>query len=323
MAVFVATAIVVCLLALAVILIPRLAFGADDAGSDEWSKYADDGVVWMYLASFGFGVLTSLTPCVYPMIPIIVGIFGARDEAVTRRKAFGLARTYQASQLSGLTMVGESGGTPLYMPPEQVRNFREVKPPADQYAAAATLYFLVCGQPIYDPTREMTSAMLRVLQDDPVPLRQRDPDVPAGLSAVIHRALAREPGDRYPTAAALAADLRRFLEDRPIEARRPAPWRLAAQWARRHRAAVWSAGLAAAAVLVVAVVALAVSNWRIGQEQGTRSTTDVLLALQTQGQLRQLAVLAQLEAWLAWIDGLVAQGRFDDAALSALNHHLE
>jgi thioredoxin:protein disulfide reductase len=85
---------VAAVLALAVILVPRLAFGADDGSGDEWSKYADDGIVWMYLASFGFGVLTSLTPCVYPMIPIIVGIFGARDEAVTRRKAFGLASIY-------------------------------------------------------------------------------------------------------------------------------------------------------------------------------------------------------------------------------------
>src|SRR5262249_48080058 len=54
----------------------------------------------------------------------------------------GLARAYQASQFSGLTITGSAGGTPAYMPPEQVRDFRTVKPPADQYAAAATLYNL-------------------------------------------------------------------------------------------------------------------------------------------------------------------------------------
>ncbi len=79
----------------------------------------------------------------------------------------------------------------------------------------------------------------------------------------------------------------------------------------------------ATAIGGLSAVAQTVEAMRIGQEQGTRSTTDVLLSLQTQGQLRQLAVLAQLEAWLAWIDGLVAQGRFDDAALQALNTHLE
>lgn len=85
--------------------------------------------------------------------------------------------------------------------------------------------------------------------------------------------------------------------------------------AAREQHATASTGLSAAAQTVEAM--------RIGQEQGTRSTTDVLLALQTQGQLRQLAVLAQAEAWLAWIDGLVAQGRFDEGALQALNTHLE
>lgn len=62
---------------------------------------------------------------------------------------------------------------------------------------------------------------------------------------------------------------------------------------------------------------------RIGQEQGSRSTTDVLQAIQTQGQLQQLAVQAQLDAWLAWIDALTAQGRFDEQALQQLNAALE
>ncbi len=62
---------------------------------------------------------------------------------------------------------------------------------------------------------------------------------------------------------------------------------------------------------------------RIGQEQGGRSTGDVLQAIQTQGQLQQLAVQAQLDAWLAWIDALTAQGRFDEQALQQLNAALE
>jgi len=123
---------------------------------------------------------------------------------------FGLARTYQASQLSGLTVAGESGGTPLYMPPEQVRNFREVKPPADQYSAAATLYFLLTGQPIFDPGGRVEAVMLRVLQDDPVPIRDRRSEVPAALAAVIHRALARKPEDRFPDVHAFAKALKPF-----------------------------------------------------------------------------------------------------------------
>jgi outer membrane protein TolC len=62
---------------------------------------------------------------------------------------------------------------------------------------------------------------------------------------------------------------------------------------------------------------------RVGQEQGSRSTSDVLLALQTQTQLRQLAAQAQADAWVAWIEALAAQGRFDAAALLLLNTFLE
>jgi eukaryotic-like serine/threonine-protein kinase len=123
---------------------------------------------------------------------------------------FGLARTYQASQLSGLTVAGESGGTPLYMPPEQWVNFRDVQPPADQYSAAATLYFLVSGQPVYNPGGTAMEMMLRVMHDEPVPLRTRRPEVPEGLAAVIHRALARKPEQRYADVRAFAKALAPF-----------------------------------------------------------------------------------------------------------------
>jgi outer membrane protein len=66
-----------------------------------------------------------------------------------------------------------------------------------------------------------------------------------------------------------------------------------------------------------------VAAMRVGQEQGSRTTGDVLLALQTESQLQQLLLIAQSNAWLAWIDALVAQGQFDDNALNALNNVLE
>jgi thiol:disulfide interchange protein DsbD len=63
------------------------------APASEFDEYRQRGYLWMYLGAFGFGFLTSLTPCVYPMIPIVLGVFGAR-EASTRRKAFLLATCY-------------------------------------------------------------------------------------------------------------------------------------------------------------------------------------------------------------------------------------
>ncbi|HUG94015.1 MAG TPA: FHA domain-containing serine/threonine-protein kinase [Planctomycetaceae bacterium] len=116
---------------------------------------------------------------------------------------FGLARTYQSSRLSGLTMMGDLGGTVAFMPPEQITNYREARPPADQFAAAATLYFLLTAQCIHDFPAEISQQLLRILQHDAVPLRDRRPEVPDALAAVIHRALDREPEKRFPSAAAL------------------------------------------------------------------------------------------------------------------------
>src|ERR1700690_4212316 len=73
-----------------VLLIPALA-SADD-GSFE--KYQQRGYLWMFLGSFGAGFLTSLTPCVYPMIPITLAIFGARGKDVSKKRAIGLATAY-------------------------------------------------------------------------------------------------------------------------------------------------------------------------------------------------------------------------------------
>jgi thioredoxin:protein disulfide reductase len=73
-----------------VVLVPALA-GADDG---TFASYEQRGWGWMFLASFGFGFLTSLTPCVYPMIPITLAIFGARGKDVSKRRALMLATSY-------------------------------------------------------------------------------------------------------------------------------------------------------------------------------------------------------------------------------------
>jgi thiol:disulfide interchange protein DsbD len=75
----------------AIVLIPAIAFAGGDG---EFADYEERGLGWMYLASFGFGFLTSLTPCVYPMVPITLAIFGARGENVTKRRAILLATAY-------------------------------------------------------------------------------------------------------------------------------------------------------------------------------------------------------------------------------------
>jgi serine/threonine-protein kinase len=116
---------------------------------------------------------------------------------------FGLARAYQASAMSGLTMTGTPGGTPGYMPPEQVMDFRNARPASDQYAAAATLYFLLTGHAIYEPSSSTMDLLKRILDDEPIPLRLQCPPLPPKLGEVIRRALARDARQRFADVAAM------------------------------------------------------------------------------------------------------------------------
>ncbi|CAN5782182.1 hypothetical protein BH23PLA1_BH23PLA1_24770 [soil metagenome] len=123
---------------------------------------------------------------------------------------FGLARIYQDSPLSGLTLTNQVLGTPAFMPPEQITHFRESKPPVDQYALGATLYTLLTGEKIHDFPPRPELQLLMILQEDPVPIRSRRADIPEELAALIHRSLARDPAKRFPDVEAMRAALLTF-----------------------------------------------------------------------------------------------------------------
>jgi serine/threonine-protein kinase len=135
----------------------------------------------------------------------------AEGTEVAKLADFGLARAYQASKLSGLTMTGEVGGTPAYMPPEQITDYRNARPAADQYSAAATLYRLLTGRHLFEPRpKKAQDLFAAILTADPVPLRGRRAEVPAGLAEAVHRALTKDPAARFPDAAAMRQALLPF-----------------------------------------------------------------------------------------------------------------
>jgi len=111
---------------------------------------------------------------------------------------FGLARVYQESKLSGVTLSGDVGGTPAFISPEQVMDYRNARPAADQYSAAATLYTLITGEYLYNLSGGVSGMLGCVLNEDPVPILQRKPDLDVKLAGIIHRALNREAGERFP-----------------------------------------------------------------------------------------------------------------------------
>jgi serine/threonine-protein kinase len=143
---------------------------------------------------------------------------------------FGLVKW--AKDASSLTASGALLGTPTYMAPEQVSG-EQVTPAADIYSLGAVLYQLLTGRP---PFRGATVAetLAQVLEHDPIPPRQVRPSIPRELESICLRCLEKSPSKRYPSAAALAADLERFVRGEAIHVGQAGLGVRLARWARRE-----------------------------------------------------------------------------------------
>ncbi|WP_165247701.1 WD40 repeat domain-containing serine/threonine protein kinase [Paludisphaera soli] len=171
---------------------------------------------------------------------------------------FGLAKRLGGE--SGRTGDGAMLGTPCYMSPEQAggRN-GQVGPGADVYALGAILYEMLAGRPPFQAAT--VGGTLRMICDrEPVPPSRLQSGVPRDLETICLKCLEKEPPRRYPSAEALADDLRRFLDGRPVLARRAGPARRAWMWTRRNP-------LAASALLAIRSVAADA----VAREQARRS----------------------------------------------------
>ena len=133
---------------------------------------------------------------------------------------------------------------------------------ADVYSLGLTLYELLTLRPAF-AERDRLKLIEQIAHADPPRPRGLDRRIPRDLETVVLKAMAKDPGRRYPSAEDLADDLRRFADDEPIRARRVGPAERAARWARRNPAL---AGLAATVVLVTAAgFAATVSQMRVAQ----------------------------------------------------------
>jgi WD40 repeat protein/serine/threonine protein kinase len=162
---------------------------------------------------------------------------------------FGLAKADDSGEL---TNPGDIVGTLRFMAPERFQG--QADPRSDVYSLGITLYELLTLRPAFDYT-DKPQLIERVTYQDPPRPRQLDPQIPRDLETIVLKAIAKEPEDRYPTAAALADDLRRFLGDRPIQARRSSTAEQVWRWCRRNRAL---AVLTAAVVLLLLILAVGV-----------------------------------------------------------------
>ncbi|HEY2867014.1 MAG TPA: FHA domain-containing serine/threonine-protein kinase [Pyrinomonadaceae bacterium] len=128
---------------------------------------------------------------------------------------FGLSKSYKQTGMSGVTMVGDVAGTIAYMPPEQVRDFKEVQPPSDIYAAGMTAYSLLTGAHALDisPKAGIAETVKAIFEKPIVPISTRMPDVPIKVSAVIETALAKQVELRWRTAGEMREALLRAVQE--------------------------------------------------------------------------------------------------------------
>ena len=212
---------------------------------------------------------------------------------------FGLA---QITAGDHVTQTGDMLGTMRYMSPEQASGARGViDHRSDVYSLGATLYELLTQRPVFDGTDRQT-LLHQVLHDDPKPLRSFDRTIPEELETITLKALRHAPADRYESAQCFADDLRRFLNQIPIAAKRPTLVDQGRKWMRRHPTAVLSMLFA----MVVTMISMAVT---IGIVSNQKSLTQQALERE---QRRATQAEKRLETAQAAADEMIrmAQNEF-------------
>jgi WD40 repeat protein len=206
---------------------------------------------------------------------------------------FGLAKRTQTD--SGLTGSGQIMGTPSYMPPEQAGGKRgEVGPAADVYALGATFYALLTGRPPFQAATAMDT-VLQVISDEPVSPRRLNPAVELDVETICLKCLEKGPVKRYASAAALAEELARFLDGKPILARPVGHAERAWRWCRRNPVVAGLAGGMALALMLGTVVA---TYFAVRAEQAAHRTRE-----EKQVSDRRLYIAEMNLAQRAWREG--------------------
>ena len=162
---------------------------------------------------------------------------------------FGLAKAAQAGDVS---LSNDIVGTLRYMAPEQFSG--EADHRSDIYSLGLTLFELLALRPAYEETNQ-SRLIQRITQGPPPAPGITGMGIPADLETIILKAISHDPGGRYASAGAMADDLRCFLEDRPIQARRASTVERLGRWCRRNKALASLAGTTLFLLALVAVVA--------------------------------------------------------------------
>ncbi|HEV3440393.1 MAG TPA: serine/threonine-protein kinase, partial [Gemmata sp.] len=167
---------------------------------------------------------------------------------------FGLAQFVEGPSV---TRTGSAIGTLRYMSPEQAAgDRRHLDHRTDIYSLAVTLYELFTGRPAF-PAKSPPALLQQIANDDPPKPRALDATIPRDLETMLLKAMQKDPSERYATAAEFADDIDRFLEEKPIAARRPGVWGRSMKWTSRHPGML--AATLASLLVVIAASGVAVA----------------------------------------------------------------
>lgn len=191
---------------------------------------------------------------------------------------FGLAKAAEKGQLSH---TGDVVGTFRYMAPEQVAGTPDAR--SDVYSLGLTLYEMLTLRCAHDDESLQKALVGAQPLNPPLPPREIDPRIPRDLETVVLKSIAPEPESRYQAAVELAADLRRFLLGRPVNARRSSAIERAWKWSRRNPLV---AGLATAALALLMLVAITAS---VAYARTRQANREVRAALQAESLQRERA----------------------------------
>jgi eukaryotic-like serine/threonine-protein kinase len=210
---------------------------------------------------------------------------------------FGVARaTDSDAQVTLQTDVGQLVGTLAYMSPEQVlADPLDIDTRSDVYALGVILYELLAGRLPYEISKRLHEAMQTIREQDPSRLSSIDRRYRGDIETIAAKALEKDKTRRYASAAELAADITRHLNDEPIVAQPPTTGYQLRKFARRHKALV--GGIAA--VFVVLVAGVVASTW-----QALRASRAEVVALEQ----RDRAAAAQRTATMARDEAVTARG---------------
>lgn len=199
---------------------------------------------------------------------------------------FGVARVTDGDlqTTTQRTDVGQLIGTVQYMSPEQVGGDPdELDTRTDVYALGVIAYELLAGRPPLDLSkRPIHEAARAIREDDPARLSSIDSTLRGDIENIIAKAMAKDKARRYPSAEALASDIRRYLNDEPISAHPPSTWYQLNKFSRRNKAVV--GGVAASFLILLGGVVATL--WQAGEanDQANRASERASAATKAEGE---------------------------------------